>query len=365
MVPDVLTTSHKEPEPVYNSRSTGRWEYFRVYTCSTTYDFFDIDVRRLITLFYHIQNLDTSTLCSALKQLKQLARLEASTTSQLVANYTCEWKQGYGVPGPTYNIRRYPENEITLLAVEHGLYELCPPRRSNDVLLETMLHRIQEELLTGWFSKHYLVVKGMPPFDKQLRSLAICLARGTPANSPILVRGSHLPVSVWQNLVWHSIVTLTLRASVVPVWLLFLLHGADKDFTLNFEQTCNFSEVDRSGKLVSVTGHWGLDRRQFHSAIYIPEDHGGILKLAKSRNWSLSLMELVCFWFPLHAEKFQTIHELSENDAGLSEQNLQNLMQKFGFDLTCWTTQLWDIPEPLFRTWEGTSRLLRIPEYRS
>ncbi|KAJ4409465.1 hypothetical protein N0V82_009459 [Gnomoniopsis sp. IMI 355080] len=274
--------------------------------------------------------------------------------------WLCEWinGRGWGMTPLVYRYR-YPENEITLIALDHGLYELCPPRK-DDVLFEAMLHRIEEALLYGWFNKAFVVMKGSPTFDRLLRSLATCLAYGTSPNAPIDVEKYQVSVSVWQNLVWHSIVTTSLRASLLPVWLLFFLHGAEKDFTLDFSQTCNFSEVDKSGKMVSVTGHWGLDRRQLHSAIYIHEDHGGILKLAKSRDWSLSLMEIINFWFPLHAETFRTINELSEDGAGLPDEHLHNLRQEFGLDPAHWKTQLWHIPRPLFESWKGSSRILDV-----
>lgn len=257
---------------------------------------------------------------------------------------------------PIKYIYRYPEHEICLLAVEYGLYEFSRPGKTPDFLLELMLDRVVEELSHAWYTKNYLAWQGQPPFDRLAITLATCLAYGVPTNTLIWVKKSHVSVTVWQNLVWHCIVTSTFRASLVPVWLLFLLHGAEQNFTLKFEQTCNFSQIDKSGKLISVTGLWGTQNEQVHSPIHIHEDQDGIVELAKVQDGSVSLLDIIEFWLPRHVEKFRRIHHLVGEGKVLPKdpQQLQNLKIEFA----SWHDQGWDIPEALFQSWEGHSELL-------
>lgn len=181
----------------------------------------------------------------------------------------------------------------------------------------------------------------------------------------MLIRETFVSVSRWQNLVWHNIVTTTdLPASVAPVWLLYLLHGADRSFTLSFEQSCNFSTTDKCAKLIIVTGHWGQDQHQVHSAIYIreDEDHGGIMELAKSQDGSVSLKEIACFWFPAYADKFGSIYDLYESNDDMPTESLKGLRRDLGLDPEFWQSHTWDDPRPLLRCrWEGDSRILHRP----
>lgn len=323
---------------------------------------FENDVRRLFTIFHHFQSPDSSNIRWALQQLWQMARMEATSPAKLTTSYICKWVKGrWGTASPTITTYRYPENEICLLAVEYGLYEFWPPGRRHNDLLELILYRVVEETSFGWYSKHNCVWQGATPFDRMVRTLATCLAYGVPTNAYICVKESHVSVTVWQNLVWHCIVTSTFRASPVPVWLLLLLHGAEQNFTLKFEQTCNFSQIDKSGKLISVTGLWGTQNKQVHSPIYIHEDQCGIVELAKVQDWSVSLLDIIGFWLPRHVERFRRIHHLVGEGKSLPEEQLQNLKLEFGFDLASWRDQVWDIPEALFQSWEGHSELLPSP----
>lgn len=319
-------------------------------------DGFVRDLRHLFTIFHYFQSSDSSNICWTLQQLWQLARPEPR--AKLFRTYIYGWVKGRAEVCPCIPSDRYPDNEICLLAVEYGFYEFSPPRKHGDGVLELMLFRAVDHLWQGYYCKHDAKWQGSTPFDRMLRTLATCLAYGTPTNTLIWAEKSHVSVTVWQTLVWHCVVTPTFRASLVPAWLLFLLHGAEQKFTLKFEQTCNFSQIDKSGKLISVTGLWGTQSEQVHSPIFIHEDHGGIVELAKMRDWSVSLMDIIDFWLPRHVEKFRRIDHLLGEGKVLPEDQLQNLKLDFGFDLASWREQVWDVPEALFQSWEGHSVLL-------
>lgn len=165
-------------------------------------------------------------------------------------------------------------------------------------------------------------------------------------------------------------------AFIAPVWLLFLLHGADRDFTLGFEQTCNFSAIDKRGKLIMVTGQWGANKSQVYSPMHInggeseaaSEDSsfGKILELARRHNWSIPLKELIYFWFPTYAEKFRRIYDLYESSVDIPMEKVSDLGRELGLDSECWQTQMWEDSQPWPEySWEGTSWELERSGYKS
>lgn len=327
------------------------------------------DLRRLITLYYHINQPDTSTLFSTINQLKYVLKTDAKSTFRFPTWFTNRWiaggTDGWWLYDEPNAVRCHSAACLVLVALEFGLYEFWTTENLDSCLRGAALHLVTSSMEDHWFGKLGGPVHcpRPPPFDRLLRSLAICLADGTTANSHMLIYETFVTVSRWQNLVWHSIVTTTdYSASVAPVWLLYLLHGADRTFTLNFEQSCNFSSVDRGAKLVIVTGRWGQDQHQVHSPIHIREedDDCGILELAKRQKSSISLKEIACFWFPAYADSFRGIFDLYENDIDIPMESLKDLRRDLGVDPEFWQSRTWDDPRPLLRCrWEGDSQILR------
>lgn len=258
--------------------------------------------------------------------------------------------------------------------LQFGLYEFWPTYTLDNNLKGTILHIVMSSLTRGWFNVDHRSSKF--PYDRVLRTLATCLAAGASANSLIPASGSFLlPISVWQNLVWDSIMSTKIFALtfLAPVWLLFLLHGADRDFTLRFEQTSNFSARDKQGKLILLTGQWGASKSQVHSPMQInggeggdaseDSDDGEFLELARRQNWSISLKELAYFWFPTYEEKLRRIYDLYESSVDIPMEKVSNLRRELGFDPECWQTQTWNISQaPLDYNLEGTSDIYSGPK---
>lgn len=285
--------------------------------------------------------------------------------------YTRWWRSGGATgwwlyPGPDA-VRCHPAACFVLVTLEYGLFEFWKTEDLDNNLRAAALHLITSSLENHCFGKGGgpFWPPTPPPFDRLLRSLAICLSDGAEANSLMFIHKTFVSVSRWQNLVWHNIVTTRdSSASIAPVWLLYLLHGADRSFTLSFERSCNFSSTDKCSKLVIVTGHWGSDKHQVHSPISIREDgdDGAILELARCHNWSVSLKEIACFWFPDYADRFRSIYDLYEINPDHPMAKLKDLRQDLGLDPACWQNRTWNDPQPLFRCrWEGASRILHRP----
>lgn len=310
--------------------------------------------------------MDIASLFPTLHQLRHFATAESKSAWLFHASFTHKWHFEGGEGTTRYHdetsAQCKPEMCIVLVALEYGLYEFWPTNSLDDEIREMILHLVEMSLAHHWlridWNGHSYT--GGPPFDRLLRSLATCLADGTSANSLMPVHGRHVNFSIWQNLVWKSIVTRS-RSSPALVWLLFLLHGADRSFTLSFEKSCNFSGIDKSGKLVLITGRWGPDQQQIHSPIFCHEGQGGILDLGKHHTWSLSLKELTYLWFEPHADKFRNVYELHENDADDPTENLKELRRQVGMDPEFWQTQVCDDSLPLMgHECEGYTWILEL-----
>lgn len=276
----------------------------------------------------------------------------------------------------THPVRYHSEACAVLTMLQFGLYEFWPTYTLDNNFKETILHLVTLSLTRGWPSVNHRSPEF--PFDRLLRTLAICFADGASANSPMPARERFVPVSVWQNLVWDSIISTGIfpRTFIAPLWLLFLLHGADTDFTLSFEPTCNFSSRDKQGKLILLTGQWGASKCQVHSPMQIHggegedasegPDEGKILELAKRQNWTLSLKELTYLLFPTYAENLRRIYDLYESSVDIPKERVSDLRRELGFDPECWQTQTWKDSSPWLRyNWEGTSWILERPDYES
>lgn len=301
-------------------------------------------------------------------QLRQLVDAEAKSTWDFGSHYLRTWRKenplGFSTFSPINRIRCHLEACFTLTALQFGLFEFWPTYTLGNNLRETILHLGTRSLLLPWLGTEMRSHSSKSPFDRLLRTLATCLADGISSNSltPIDESDGLANVSIWQTLVWDSFMKAGGGpGSAAPVWLLFLSYGANRDFTLSFEQSCNFSETDHRGKLVRVTGYWGPDKTRVHSPISLhDEDRSGILELAKRQNWSISLKELTYFWFPPFADRFRRIYELYESNVDTPIQGLSDLRRELGLDPECWQTQIWDGPRPQPQyVLEGTSGIVQ------
>jgi hypothetical protein len=299
-----------------------------------------------------------------MRELRQLVKADSKPTWVFDAWQVTEWfhEGAYAWSNFTESnaFRCRPEDCCILVALEHGLYELWSENALDENLRMVMLPIIMYTLMTYCLGGRWRA-PNPPPFDRLLRSLAICFADGLSVNSPLRPVGAHVPTSFWQNQVWHSIVTTKPQVSIAPVWLLFLLYGADRSFTLTLEPSCNFSTKDKCTKLIMVTSYWGPEKCQIHSPILIDEveDSRGIMELAKSQNWSLSLKDITYLWFASYADSFRRIFELYENTADIPSESLRDLRRELGFDPECWQTQMLGDPQPFLQCrWQGTSWVL-------
>lgn len=379
---ELNTISSQKTGPDVRNQSMSEELYGRIWLVH--------DLERLITLYYRTHDPDTSKPLSIIYQLRQLVKADAKSYWTYTIYYPFEgmWDVKYG-PGKGYRqylIELQVEECVILTALRFGLHEVWPTYNLDNNLRNTTLQVVTEALHGSWSVMSTHTFPPGPQYNRLLQTLATCLANGTSANALMLVHTSFGNVSVWQSLVWDTIVTSGEIGSTshmqAPTWLLFILYGADRDFTVTFEQSCNFSCRDRRGKLILLTGKWGVDKSQIHSPVHLnvggdgDDGEGGcdgqdsnlgkMLDLAKRHGWAVPLKELACFWFPDYADHFRRIYDLYESNLDITLERLSELRRELGFDPECWQTQEWsDVQSPLQHKWEGRSRLLGDSEYES
>lgn len=368
------------PDPDFRPKSLSEFLYGELWL--------EDDLERLITLYYHNQDPDTSKLLSTISQLRQLVEADAKSIWACGIHYpqVWLWEDSHG-PEQLYaecRVELSVETCVILTALRFGLYEVWPTYTLADNFRSINLQFVTEALKGPWSVMTIHSPPFGPHFNRLLQTLATCLADGTSANSAMLVGERLGNVSVWQNLVWDTIMKFGTRrpASFAPAWLLFILFGADRDFTISFEKSCNFSSKDRRGRLVILTGKWGVSKSQVHSPTYLNGDEYGdngeggcggqdsdsskILDLARRHDWSVPLKELTYFFFPSYADSFRRIYDLYESNVDITLERLLALRRELGLDPECWQTQEWSNVLPRLQfNWEGVSHLLKDSEYES
>lgn len=347
------------------------------------------DLERLFTLYYHAPDPDISKLLSAIYELRQLVRADAKSHWKISIFYPREWtlwefENGMSQGFEDYSVELRVEECIILTALRSGLHEFWPTYTLDNNLRNITLQAVTEALRPAGSLMSILPASYGPHLNRLLQTLATCLANGTSANALMHLDTRYGNVSVWQSLVWDTIAAFGQMgsASQAPTWLLFILYGADRDFTVTFEQSCNFSSRDRRGKLFLVTGEWGVGKSQIHSPLYLNGGGDGydgecgcdgqdsdlfkILDLVKRHGWSVPLKELACFFFPLYAGSFRRVYDLYESTLDITLERLSALRRELGLDPEHWQTQEWSgVQSRLQSKWEGGSQLLKDSGYES
>lgn len=316
------------------------------------------DLRRLMAVYDEFKrDSDIATLLTSILHLRKIVEADEKSIWEAKdpgAWYIIAWDR-HSYSSLWGAIRLSPGAFCSLVPLENGLHEFWPTASPEDHLRVAVLHNISGKL-TGWSDG--------TPHQRFLRCLAVCLAMGTSANSLMPSNRGRVNLSVWQNLVWDNIVACQPTAWFAPTWMLFLLHGADRNLTLTLEQTCNISTEDKSTRLLLITGYWGPQKYQVHSPFLVNDNEvdDGFLALVNRLNGSISLEEITYFWFAPHADMFRRIFEFHRSTSEISTGSLKDLRQELGFDPDCWHDQSWDEPQRLLLRFEGVTEILQLPD---
>ncbi|KAI9768161.1 MAG: hypothetical protein M1840_004991 [Geoglossum simile] len=212
----------------------------------------------------------------------------------------------------------HPSMHIRFYAAQYGLYEYLLGSAA-DGAVEPRRHREHDETLGFALT----VAHGFPStyfsLDRFLKTLGYCFENGIAANS----RGGHWgPVTYWQHIPFES----------EPLIRVFLLYGADPYFWLRFEP--DHRSIEFRGA-VRVAPQFGTARAEPFHAIYIDMHSGGILDFARENGWTLSLRDIVGYWFPKRAKVLQELidRNTARQQADPTEDELKVLKARPDFDL--------------------------------
>lgn len=356
-----------------------------------TDDEFETDLAWLICIYYTSGPHTVSILPSAFNELAGIADTEVHSDALPCGKfifYPSDWEHRRPWDFHTCVIHCRPSDYCRWTGFEQGINELWPADDGIGTASfspDTMLHLVTSSIQYFHWFPYLLFHDGRSGTDSKVivdrlvQTLTLTLAKGASPNSkphglPYRSHSRHQTpdITVWQFLVWNSIVagaesTMPIRA----LWLLFLIHDADTNIQLTFmrqedyPKDCADSDSDSDlqgfadeGPQLIMSGKFGIERRELFTPVVVAENHGGIVDLAKSQGGTMSLRDIVSLWFPDHAEDFRNVIDLNERRIGKpSAEELRCLRQKHGFDLDNWQAREWEIPRPLIKNWSSGSSI--------
>lgn len=354
---------------------------------------FQQDLERLIYIYYTVRPQSVSTLTSAFDELARIADTELQSDSLPCSTgiaYPFYWEQagGHFVNASEHLVVQcLPSDFCRVKGLELGINELWPVDDgvgTASLSPDTMLHLVTSSIQFLHVPSILLSLRhGRPKtaskaVDRLVQTLTLALAKGASPNSKLHALPPEHPsarqtpdITAWQILVWNSIMMgEDLGIPIRALWLLFLIHDADTNTQLTFERLEDhtrtsadsdlqeFADKGQEGPQLVMSGKFGKESRELFEPVVVAENHGGIVDLAKSQGGTVSLRDIVSLWFPDHAEEFRNVIDLNESRVGKpSADELRFLRQKNGFDLDKWQAREWEIPQPLFKSWSGHSRI--------
>lgn len=297
----------------------------------------------------------------------RIAQVSIRCTSRSVSTeiyIPCSWDDGRIRGNCTRKIASHPCSTLIMQAANMGYCELWPPSEPPDDANEHK-HRFDIKDALELFLENLLYSREHEyeaSIDNVSKSLAFCLHYGEKPDNPAY-RGfayhdtpSGREVTYWRLLLWDCIQRPILKLAPTPIFLVCLLYGADPHCWLRFDINHGFNKFEG---LVSVAAQFGLNKSAPFSPIFIPNEPNGILDLAKRSGWSVSLRDLVGYWFSDDGAKVQHVIDFSAGREGRpSVEDLAPLRQEYGFDVPSWRSQEWKVPHPLFKEWKGRSRII-------
>lgn len=338
---------------------------------------FESDKEWIISIYYAMKDSDMSTLLSTLNQLAKVADNEiyptpppyslylyipqgwngdGSSSSAIIevdctASEFCRWKSvKFGIDGfwpmddEVGAASIYFKKTVTMFVVLSSIMG-GPGDASSGIGIPTFSKLLQ--------TTSFALEKGVSP-NAELQPLA---EQSSTFSKPRPSSWMHPSFTQWYLLIWDSILRTKPRVPMQAVWLLFLIHGADTNFWLTFEEIgVEYNEGSGQARQLRMSGQFGTERLQLFTPVTVGADYGSIVELAKEQGWTVSLEDITRFWFPDHAEEFRTLIHLNESRIGdPSAEELRGLRQRFGFDPNAWQNREWKIPKPLLRCWSGSS----------
>jgi hypothetical protein len=240
--------------------------------------------------------------------------------------------------------------------MQYGLYEYFLRNTADGVVEPHHRHRERDEILgfalrTAGDSTYFNITQ-----DRLTKTLGYCFEHGISANS---CGGFSGTASCWQRVIWTLMATLQswrhTRLEFEPMIRVFLLYGAEPYFWLRFGPRHRTSEGQ---EVVRVVPQVGTEREEQFNEIYIDVDSEGIIEFAKERGWTLSLRDIVEYWFPKRAKVLQELIDRNAARHGDPEEDeVKKLKAMSHLDLDVWKGLSYEKDKCLFTSFKSSYEL--------
>jgi hypothetical protein len=309
------------------------------------------DLRCCMELFFRSEPPESARFCSFLDQLVSVvtARVPAGRTGTISAALRQEifGDQKYQVRVSNFNC--HPSTQIRCYAVKYGLYEYFS-RNAAACVVGPHRHREPDEVLAFAIEAAWHLVS--VSVDRQVKTLGYCFEHGISANSRGGFSGT---ASAWQRIVW-TFMQMRPRwrrpdLEFEPVIRVFLLYGAEPHFWLRFGPRYR---SNAGQEVVRVILQVGMEREEPFYEIYVDVNTEGIVKFAKEKGWTLSLRDIVEYWFPKRAKVLQELIDRNAARQGdPAEDEVKKLKAMSHLDLDVWKGLSYEKDKYLFTPCEN------------
>jgi hypothetical protein len=226
----------------------------------------------------------------------------------------------------------HPSTQIRYYAIKYGLYEYFSRNAAAGVV---GLRRHREPDIVLPLTLEGGLECGDLSVDRLVKTLGYCFEHGISAN----YSGSFLrDASYWQRTVWTIMKAqgswMPPILEFEPVMRVFLLYGAEPHFWLRFGPRYR---SNKGQDVVRVVPQVGMERNEPLREIFVDANTEGIVKFAKEKGWTLSLRDIVEYWFPKRAKVLQELIDRNAARQGdPTEDEVEKLKAMSHLDVDVW-----------------------------
>jgi hypothetical protein len=312
---------------------------------------FELDLSACFRLFCDTQPDNSIRFCKFLDQLAivVIARVPTGTLGSREVGFPESWSSQLRSM-ENVQISCHPSAHVRFYAVEYGVYEYLSTRPAIGVQVHQ--HGERDEILP--LALH--VVSDSPQFkisqDNLTKILGYCFEHGISANSKggLLGKGT-----CWQRALWTLMATppswKAFHFEFEPIIRVFLLYGADPNFYLTFGSR----HTSYNGKeLIKVVPKIESEGIGLFDAVCIDANSEDIVGLAEEKGGTLSLREIVKYWFP---KRYKVLQELIDRNVARQgyrqDGELEGLKGRSHMDLDVWKGLTYEKDKCLFPSFEA------------
>ncbi|KAK0666881.1 hypothetical protein QBC41DRAFT_145881 [Cercophora samala] len=339
---------------------------------------FHSDILTLFHIVWYTGSMNTSTVTQVLLDLQTMPFIASSLAVPIHEHYRPMdyswpfiWCNGaIHTRTAAHKHDRTALEIVIFLALKYGLPEvLDPPKaltesvfaraaqslgpqhlfmRSFDTLLGLIWSSLTGVGVTGSFWDQLFFTK----YKRLLRSMAICLRDGASPNLSVqweqrcLWREGVTPPTLWEILIWTALCGWDPPGGrrslgegqewvscILPMWVLFLAHGADTTFKLKVDPGHSVTVYEDA---ISVVALFGKEKEERFTPLFIPRSQNDAVDMALRKDGFLNLSDITSLLFLQEFERFKPLLDVKETSAQNDKIKRSDFLKSFGLDLEHW-----------------------------